>query len=113
MDAFHHRLAHIGLAAAERFGFALAGGYAVQAAGLVKRPSEDIDLFTAWERRSPQPTSRARAEQSRFPFRVSAARRAYQRLRLLAGEPVARARSVLLRAGHLADDLRKRQPYWR
>jgi hypothetical protein len=51
VDAFHHRLAHIGLAAAERYGFALAGGYAVQAAGFLQRPSEDIDLFTIWERR--------------------------------------------------------------
>jgi hypothetical protein len=52
MDAFHERLARTGLAAAHQYGFALAGGYAVQAAGLLMRPSEDIDLFTAWERRS-------------------------------------------------------------
>jgi hypothetical protein len=32
MDPFHARLARIALAAAEAFGFALAGGYAVQAA---------------------------------------------------------------------------------
>ncbi|HZN74346.1 MAG TPA: nucleotidyl transferase AbiEii/AbiGii toxin family protein [Micromonosporaceae bacterium] len=51
MDAFHQSLARIGLDAAERYGFALAGGYAVQAAGFLQRPSEDIDLFTAWERR--------------------------------------------------------------
>jgi hypothetical protein len=52
MDPFHEKLARTGLAAAQRYGFALAGGYAVQAAGLVMRPSEDIDLFTAWERRA-------------------------------------------------------------
>lgn len=51
MDAFHERLAQTGLAAAARYGFALAGGYAVQAAGLLERLSEDVDLFTAWERR--------------------------------------------------------------
>ena len=51
MDAFHQLLARIGLDAAERYGFALAGGYAVQAAGFLQRPSEDIDLFTVWERR--------------------------------------------------------------
>jgi hypothetical protein len=50
-DGFHHGLARIGLAATERYGFALAGGYAVQAAGFLKRPTEDVDLFTAWERR--------------------------------------------------------------
>src|SRR5258705_11571893 len=52
VDAFHQSLARIGLDAAERYGFALAGGYAVQAAGFLQRPSEDIDLFTVWERRS-------------------------------------------------------------
>ncbi|MCZ7421213.1 nucleotidyl transferase AbiEii/AbiGii toxin family protein [Verrucosispora sp. WMMA2121] len=52
MDPFHERLARTGLAAAERYGFALAGGYAVQAAGLLERPSEDVDLFTAWDRRN-------------------------------------------------------------
>ena len=51
MDVFHERLATVGLAAAQRYGFALAGGYAVQAAGLLERPSEDVDLFTAWDRR--------------------------------------------------------------
>ncbi len=52
MDAFHERLARTGLAAAQQYGFALAGGYAVQAAGLLMRPTEDIDLFTAWEQRA-------------------------------------------------------------
>jgi hypothetical protein len=28
---------------------ALAGGYAVQAHGILDRPSEDVDLFTGWE----------------------------------------------------------------
>jgi hypothetical protein len=51
VDPVHHRLAKIGLAAAQRYGFALAGGYAVQAHGILERPSEDVDLFTAWDRR--------------------------------------------------------------
>jgi hypothetical protein len=51
MEAVHLRLAEIGLRAAGRYGFALAGGYAVQAHGILDRPSEDVDLFTAWERR--------------------------------------------------------------
>jgi hypothetical protein len=51
VDPIHHRLAKIGLAASQQFGFALAGGYAVQAYGILQRPSEDVDLFTAWERR--------------------------------------------------------------
>ncbi len=59
MDEFHQRLARIGLDAAERYGFALAGGYAVQAAGFLQRPSEDIDLFTIWERRGEFETAAA------------------------------------------------------
>lgn len=51
MDPFHERLARTGLGAADRYGFALAGGYAVQAVGFLERPSEDVDLFTAWDRR--------------------------------------------------------------
>jgi hypothetical protein len=47
----HQSLARIGLGAGERYGFALAGGHAVRAAGFLVRPTEDIDLFTVWERR--------------------------------------------------------------
>lgn len=46
MDPRHSDLARIGLAAAGRYGFALAGGYALAAHGLIDRPSEDVDLFT-------------------------------------------------------------------
>lgn len=51
MEPVHLRLAEIGLEVAGQYGFALAGGYAVQAHGILRRPSEDVDLFTAWERR--------------------------------------------------------------
>jgi hypothetical protein len=57
VDPFHERLARTGLAVAQQYGFALAGGYAVQAAGLLMRPTEDIDLFTAWERRADFPVA--------------------------------------------------------
>lgn len=52
MELIHLRLAEIGLRVAARYGFALAGGYAVQAHGILDRPSEDVDLFTGWERRA-------------------------------------------------------------
>ena len=42
MHPFHERLARVGLAAVSTYGFALAGGYAVQAHGLLVRPSYDI-----------------------------------------------------------------------
>lgn len=45
MDPFHERLARVALGAAASFGFALAGGYAVQAHGFLNRLSSDIDLF--------------------------------------------------------------------
>lgn len=49
MHPFHERLAQVGLSAGGAYGFALAGGYAVQAAGLLDRPSEDVDLFAPWD----------------------------------------------------------------
>jgi hypothetical protein len=45
MDPFHERLARVALDAAGSFGFALAGGYAVQAHGFLNRRSSDVDLF--------------------------------------------------------------------
>jgi hypothetical protein len=50
VDAFHERLALVALRAGSGLGFALAGGYAVQAHGFLTRPSEDVDLFTSAER---------------------------------------------------------------
>jgi hypothetical protein len=46
MKAIHEQLAMIGLRAAEHYGFALAGGYAITAHGMGNRPSLDVDLFT-------------------------------------------------------------------
>jgi hypothetical protein len=45
MDPFHERLARLALDAAGSYGFALAGGYAVQAHGFLNRISADVDLF--------------------------------------------------------------------
>ena len=65
MDPFHERLAKVGLAALTEYGFALAGGYAVQAHGILDRPSEDIDLFTTL------------ASEARFPEAVRVAAAAF------------------------------------
>ncbi len=46
MKPFHERLARIGLEAIGRYGFVLAGGYALSANGIGDRPSADVDLFT-------------------------------------------------------------------
>lgn len=45
MDPFHEQIARVALDAAGSFGFALAGGYAVQAHGFLNRMSSDVDLF--------------------------------------------------------------------
>jgi predicted nucleotidyltransferase component of viral defense system len=42
----HHQVAAIALKAASGHGFALAGGNALLAHGIITRPTEDVDLFT-------------------------------------------------------------------
>jgi hypothetical protein len=51
----HRRLAEIGLRAGGPFGFALAGGHAIAAHGILDRPSEDVDLFSDWQQRADFP----------------------------------------------------------
>jgi predicted nucleotidyltransferase component of viral defense system len=46
MDELQDRLVRLALGVLADHGFALAGGYALQAHGLVERMSEDVDLFT-------------------------------------------------------------------
>lgn len=46
MTPLHERLAHLALAAAARFDFALAGCHALRAHGLGERPGPDIELLT-------------------------------------------------------------------
>lgn len=46
MNAFHERVARVALASIGRYGFVLAGGYAVQMHGIIERLSDDVDLFT-------------------------------------------------------------------
>jgi Nucleotidyl transferase AbiEii toxin, Type IV TA system len=46
MDELQDRLARVGLDVLAEYGFALAGGYALQAHQLVDRMSEDVDMFT-------------------------------------------------------------------
>jgi hypothetical protein len=66
MDPFHEQLARIGLDAAGPYGFALAGGYAVQAHGFLNRMSSDVDIFAS---------SRAEFD---FPQAVDAVMAAYR-----------------------------------
>jgi hypothetical protein len=56
MAPLHELVTRIGLTATSKYGFTLAGGYAVQAHGFLNRVSEDVDLFTVNEERA-QPRS--------------------------------------------------------
>ncbi len=67
MDLFHERLARVALQVAASYGFALAGGYAIQAHGFLDRPSADVDLFAEASARI------------NFPEAVDAVIAAYQR----------------------------------
>lgn len=66
MDHLHTRLTQLALNAAAEHGFVLAGGYAVQAHGILERFSDDVDLFTD------------QSDPARFDTAVSAVRDAYQ-----------------------------------
>jgi len=46
LNELHRRVTTIALRAAARFGFALGGGNALIAHGLITRPTQDVDLFT-------------------------------------------------------------------
>jgi predicted nucleotidyltransferase component of viral defense system len=46
LDKLHGKVAAVALGAARRYGFALGGGNALIAHGIIDRPTEDVDLFT-------------------------------------------------------------------
>ena len=49
VSALHHQVAAIALTAAARHGFALGGGNALLAHGVITRATQDVDLFTDYE----------------------------------------------------------------
>lgn len=50
VSALHRRVAAVALSAAARHGFALGGGNALLAHGIISRETQDVDLFTDQER---------------------------------------------------------------
>ncbi len=70
MDDFQDHLVRVGLGVLGDYGFALAGGYALQAHQLVDRLSEDVDMFTNNQ------------EPERFTEAVAALADAYRQQRL-------------------------------
>jgi Nucleotidyl transferase AbiEii toxin, Type IV TA system len=49
VSGLHHRVAAVALATAGKHGFALGGGNALLAHGVITRPTQDVDLFTDQE----------------------------------------------------------------
>lgn len=108
MDAFQERLTRLGLEVLEAYGFALAGGFALQAHHLVERMSEDVDLFTdSWD---PDRFTEAVDEVSKVytdaGFTVTVGRRAdtFARLHVSSDEPAGSA------TVDLAADFRRFEP---
>jgi hypothetical protein len=89
VDASQQRVATAALGVLERYGFALAGGYALQAHGLVSRPSEDVDLFTdQWDTdRFAEAVQAATAAWEAEGLQVTILRRAGTFARLLVRHP--------------------------
>lgn len=108
MDDLQEHLARVGLDVLAEYGFALAGGYALQAHQLVDRMSEDIDMFTnRWDAtefsRAVEVVSEA---YRRIGLEVSMTRRAETFARLQVTNPgVARTATV-----NLAADSRRLDP---
>lgn len=91
MDDLHLRLIRLGLdALGDDFGFALAGGYAVQAHHIVQRLSDDVDLFAPIERRGEMPaaTQRLVGVLSEHGYWVEVLQRAETYVRLMVTDPV-------------------------
>ena len=107
MDELQDRLVRLALGVLDEHGFVLAGGYALQAHGLVERMSEDVDLFTdRWDS-----TEFSRAVDSvvaayrQAGLDVTVVRRAETFARLQAVDPgSARAGSVDLAVDRRASD---------
>jgi hypothetical protein len=89
MEPRHERIARIALEAGERYGLALAGGYAVSAHGMGNRPSGDVDLFTSWQRRGefPELTSAVIAGLEAAGYKVSVIMSAETFTRLMLASP--------------------------
>ncbi|MGP9019478.1 hypothetical protein ACT1U9_13830 [Streptomyces sp. BR1] len=91
MDELHLRLIRLGLEAlGGDFGFALTGGYAVQAHHIVQRLSDDVDPFAPIECRGEMPaaTERIVAVLGDSGYRVEILQQAGTYVRLVVSDPV-------------------------
>lgn len=97
MDPFHRRIAATALAAADQYGFCLAGGYAVVAHGFVDRLSEDVDLFStmAAERDFPDAVQAVTVALKAAGLAVELSRQGSTFARLVVSDPVNGATSNL------------------
>ncbi|MFC1439197.1 nucleotidyl transferase AbiEii/AbiGii toxin family protein [Streptacidiphilus sp. N1-10] len=93
----HHRLIRVGLdALAQDYGYALAGGYAVQVHQIVNRMSDDVDLFAPIERAEremPAAVERVTAAYQAAGFLVEIAQQVATYTRLNVIDPASGAQS--------------------
>jgi hypothetical protein len=108
MDELQDRLVRVGLDVLADYGFALAGGYALQAHHLVDRMSEDVDLFTnRWDTNEFARAVEAVAEAYRKEgIEVTVVRRADTFARLQVVDP----RTTTVGSVDMAADFRDREP---
>lgn len=108
MDDLQARLTRTGLATLADYGFALAGGYALQAHQLVDRMSEDIDLFTnRWDQEEFSRAVKAVCDAYRRDgLEVSVTRQAETFARLQVADP----RDAMGATVDLAADVRRLEP---
>src|SRR3984957_6591256 len=115
MEPRHERIARIALAAGERFGLALAGGYAVSANGMGNRPSGDVDLFTSWQHRGefPELTAAVVAALEVAGYKVSVIMSAETFTRLTLASPEGGAEEKVELAVDMITEMRHRFAQWR
>ncbi|CAG6395220.1 nucleotidyl transferase AbiEii/AbiGii toxin family protein [Streptomyces cocklensis] len=97
MDEQHHRLIRIALdALADDYGYALAGGYAIQAHHIVQRVSEDVDLFAPFARarqEMPEATTRVATAYEAASYSVDVAQQVETYTRLTVTDPATGTRT--------------------
>ena len=108
IDPFQAEVARVALVAAGDHGFALAGGNALVAHGLVERPTQDVDLFSPQAGAPGAVSHRVRRALERAGFRVEVTRRPEESAGEFAQLTVSRGEAMVLL--DLARDWRQLPP---
>ena len=108
IDSFQAEVARVALVAAGDHGFALAGGNALIAHGLVERPTQDVDLFSPQAGAPGAVSHRVRRALASAGFRVEVTRRPEESAGEFAQLTVSRGEAMVLL--DLARDWREQPP---